>query len=60
MEIARRGIAAGAKLKDFLPVFDEGWREVLRKALALPSLRASCKEQSHYRLTIAIKSRIVE
>ncbi|MBR0898945.1 hypothetical protein JQ616_28650 [Bradyrhizobium tropiciagri] len=37
MEIARRGIAAGAKLKDLLPVFDEGWRDGLRKDLALPA-----------------------
>jgi len=37
MEIARRGIAARAKLKDLLPVFDEGWRDNLRKDLALPA-----------------------
>jgi IS605 OrfB family transposase len=37
MEIVRRGIAAGAKLKDLLPVFDEGWRDGLRKDLALPA-----------------------
>ncbi|MBR0684427.1 hypothetical protein JQ594_00740 [Bradyrhizobium manausense] len=37
MEIARRGIAAGAKVKDLLPVFDEGWRDGLRKDLALPA-----------------------
>lgn len=37
MEIARRGIAVRAKIKDFLPVFDEGWRDGLRKNLALPA-----------------------
>jgi IS605 OrfB family transposase len=36
MEIARRGIAARAKLKG-LPVFDEGWRDGPRKDLALPA-----------------------
>jgi hypothetical protein len=37
MEIARRGIAARAKEKDLLPVLDEGWRNGLRKDLALPA-----------------------
>jgi IS605 OrfB family transposase len=37
MEIARRGIAVRAKVKDLLPVFDEGWRDGLRKDLALPA-----------------------
>lgn len=37
MEIARRAIAARAKIKDLLPVFDEGWRDGLRKDLALPA-----------------------
>lgn len=37
MEIARRGIAVRAKLRDLLPVFDEGWRDGLRKDLALPA-----------------------
>lgn len=37
MEIARRGIAVRAKLKDLLPVFEEGWRDGLRKDLALPA-----------------------
>ncbi|WP_456718101.1 hypothetical protein [Bradyrhizobium sp. USDA 4350] len=36
-EIARRGIAAGAKIKDVLPAFDEGWRARLRKDVPLPA-----------------------
>lgn len=36
MEIARRGIAASAKLKNLLPVFDEGWRDGLWKDLRCP------------------------
>ena len=35
MEIARRGIAARAKIKDLLLVFDEWLRDGLRKDLAL-------------------------
>ncbi|OKO87605.1 hypothetical protein AC629_13090 [Bradyrhizobium sp. NAS80.1] len=36
-EIARRGIAARAEIKDVLPVFDEGWRAHLRKDVPLPA-----------------------
>ncbi|WP_456779734.1 hypothetical protein [Bradyrhizobium sp. USDA 3315] len=53
IEIPRRGIAGGAKLKDLLPIFDEGWRDGLRKDLALPAEAEGWEEV--YRATKAAK-----
>lgn len=36
-EIARRGLAVRAKLKDVFPVYDEGWRARLGKDVPLPA-----------------------
>jgi hypothetical protein len=45
-EIARRGIARSAGLKDVLPVFGEGWEASLRKDLPLP-VEARCWADVH-------------
>lgn len=45
-EIARRGIARLARLKDVLPVFGEGWEASLRKDLPLP-VEARCWADVH-------------
>ncbi|WP_441280444.1 hypothetical protein [Tardiphaga sp. 862_B3_N1_1] len=36
-EIARRGLAARAKIKDLFPVYDEGWRARRWKDVPLPA-----------------------